>query len=116
LLVQNGAKALFTFNDPYFNSLSRPIVELAARHSLPAAYFSSVFPEVGGLTSYGADVADAYRQAANYVGRVLKGEPPADLPVMQSSKFELILNLKTAKTLHLDIPPNVLALADEVIE
>jgi putative ABC transport system substrate-binding protein len=115
-LVQQGANALFTINDPYFNSLRNHIVALAARYALPAAYFARDFPAVGGLMSYGTDVAEGYRQCAGYIGRILRGEPPADLPVIQLSKFELIINLKTAKTLGLTIPPNVLALADEVIE
>jgi ABC-type uncharacterized transport system substrate-binding protein len=115
-LVQHGANAFFTTNDPYFNSLRNQIVTLAARYALPAAYFSSAFPAVGGLMSYGADVADAYRQCGNYIGRILKGEPPADLPVMLSSKFELIINLKTAKSLGLSIPATLLATADKVIE
>jgi putative tryptophan/tyrosine transport system substrate-binding protein len=115
-LVKQGANAFFTSNDPYFNSLRVHIVTLAARYALPAAYFSSAFPAVGGLMSYGADVAEAYRQGGAYIGHILKGETPADLPVMQSSKFELIINLKTAKTLGLTVPQSLLATADEVIE
>jgi putative ABC transport system substrate-binding protein len=114
--VQHGADALFTSNDPYFTSLRNQIVALAARHSLPAAYHARDFTTAGGLMSYGADVAEAFRQCGGYVARILKGQRPADLPVMLSSKFELILNLTTAKTLRLNIPPTLLALADEVIE
>lgn len=115
-LVQHGADAFFTSNDPYFTSLRSQIVERAARYALPAAYHARDFAEAGGLMSYGADIADAFRQCGNYIGRILKGERPSDLPVMQSSKFELVLNLMTAKALKLEIPPQVLALADEVIE
>jgi putative ABC transport system substrate-binding protein len=104
MLVQHGANAVFTSNDPYFTSLRNQIVALAARYALP------------GLMSYGADVADAFRRCGNYIGRILKGERPADLPVMQPTKFELIVNLKTAKALGLDVPATVLARADEVIE
>jgi len=115
-LIQHGARALLLINDPYFSSLRAQIVALAAQYALPAAYFSRYFPVAGGLMSYGTDVAEAYRECANYIGRILKGQKPADLPVVQLSKFELLINLKTAKTLRLTIPPNVLALADEVIE
>jgi putative ABC transport system substrate-binding protein len=92
------------------------IVELAARHKLPAVYYARFVASSGGLVSYGPDFVDQFRLAAHYVDRILRGEKPGDLPVQEPSKFELVLNLKTAKALGLEIPPSVLARADEVIE
>jgi putative tryptophan/tyrosine transport system substrate-binding protein len=92
------------------------IVTLAAQHRLPAVYSNRVFVVAGGLTSYGPDYIDVYRRAARYVDRVLKGEKPANLPVQASTKYELVINFKTAKALGLDVAPSLLARADEVIE
>jgi putative tryptophan/tyrosine transport system substrate-binding protein len=92
------------------------IIELAARHRLPAIYAFRVFVAAGGLISYGPDLADQYRRTASYVDRILKGEKPGDLPVQAPTKFELVINLKTAKALGLTVPPSLLATADEVIE
>ena len=92
------------------------IIGLAARHRLPAIYYDRYFAIAGGLISYGPDIVDQFRRAASYVDRILKGEKPADLPVQAPTKYELVINLKTAKALGLDIPTSVLARADEVIE
>jgi putative ABC transport system substrate-binding protein len=101
---------------PVFRSNAQRVVELVARAALPAVYFGREFPEVGGLMSYGADLADTMRAAASYIDRLLKGARPADLPVEQGSKFELVINLKTAKALGLTIPPSLLVRADQLIE
>jgi putative tryptophan/tyrosine transport system substrate-binding protein len=114
--VQQQVAALFVDTEPFFTDQRANIVALAARHALPAVYQLREFAAAGGLITYGTSITDANRQLGVYTGRVLKGTKPADLPVMQSMKFELIINLKTAKALELTIPPHLLMLADEVIQ
>jgi putative ABC transport system substrate-binding protein len=108
--------ALFVGSNGFLTTRRVQIVNTAMHQSIPAAFASREFVEVGGLMSYGSDVAEAYRQLGIYTGRILKGSKPADLPVMQASKFELIINAQTARTLGLTVPPTMLTLADEVIE
>jgi putative tryptophan/tyrosine transport system substrate-binding protein len=115
-MAREKAEVLFVGPGTFFNTRRAQLVVLAARHTLPAIYSVRAYPEVGGLISYGTDVLDAFRQVGVYAARILNGAKPADLPVLQSTKFELVINLNTARALDLTIPPSLLAVADEVIE
>jgi putative tryptophan/tyrosine transport system substrate-binding protein len=115
-LVRERSDALLVAGDAFFSSRRVQLVHLATRHAVPATYSQREFADIGGLMSYGPNLTDAYRQVGAYVGRILKGAKPADLPVVQSSKFELVINAETARLLRLTLPASLVAVADEVIE
>jgi putative ABC transport system substrate-binding protein len=115
-IANSGAAALIEASDPFFIGARKHIVALTISHKMPAIFFEGDSVVDGGLVTYSASLSDSFRQVGDYVGRILKGAKPADLPVLQPTKFELIINLKTAKALGLTVPPTLLALADEVIE
>ena len=115
-LVRERLDALFLAADPFFTSRRVQLANLATRHVVPMISATREVPEAGGLISYGANISDGWRQMGVYVGRILRGTKPADLPVVQSTKFELVINAQTARILGLEIPPTLLARTDEVIE
>jgi putative ABC transport system substrate-binding protein len=111
-----GENALVIGQDVFFITHTEQLASLSVRHAVPAIFPNREFAHAGGLMSYGTGVADVYRQVGIYAGRILKGEKPADLPVIQASKFEMVINLKTAKAIGLTLSPDVLSIADEIIE
>ncbi len=113
---ESGSEALLVADEPFFDNQHEQIVGLAARYSLPAVYPARSFAEVGGLASYATDITDVFREVGHYTGRILQGARPADLPVLQEVKFELVVNQKTAKALGIAFPPTLLATANEIIE
>ena len=115
-LVRERPDGLLVTPDPFFRSRRVQLTHLATRHAIPAVYALRDYAEAGGLISYGASLMDAYRQAGAYTGRILKGAKPADLPVVQSSKFELVINAQTARMLGITVPQTLLVAADDVIE
>jgi putative ABC transport system substrate-binding protein len=115
-LDREPADAMLVTTSPFFVIRARQIAALAARHRIPVIYARREFAEAGGLMSYGYNVAEGYREMGRYAGRILNGEKPADLPITQPTKFELVINLKAAKAINFEIPPLVRALADEVFE
>ena len=115
-LRSKGVDALLVTTNPFYEGRRDDIVALAKRHSVPVLYPWREYAVAGALISYGTSFTESYRQAGLYVGRILKGEKPADLPVVQATKFELLVNIKTAKSLGLTVPPSILVAADEVIE
>ena len=114
--IEDGTRAVVIGGDAFFMSRAESLTALAARHQLPVIYDRREYAEVGGLLSYGTSLVEPYRKIGTYAGRILKGEKPGDLPVQQAIKFELVINLKTAKALGLTVPQAMLATADEVIE
>jgi putative ABC transport system substrate-binding protein len=115
-IMREKSDAVFVAQSPFLNARRVQLVQMAARHGMPGTYAGREFTEIGGLMSYGSNIADAYRQVGVYTGRILKGAKPADLPVVQASKFELVINAQTARMLGLDVSDKLLSLADEVIE